>query len=110
MPENPDAFEIPAWVDDRLVPVDKLEVHRRGLRHPAVSVFVIWQGETLLQQRAAAKYHTPGCGPTAAAPTRSGARRPRNARVGGWARSWDCTTFRCNRRARSNTAPMSGLA
>ncbi|WPY93778.1 isopentenyl-diphosphate Delta-isomerase [Limimaricola variabilis] len=60
MPENPDAFEIPAWVDDRLVPVDKLEVHRRGLRHPAVSVFVIWQGETLLQQRAAAKYHTPG--------------------------------------------------
>ena len=31
---------IPAWRDGRLTPVDKLEVHRLGLRHPAVSVFV----------------------------------------------------------------------
>ncbi|MGR3541769.1 MAG: isopentenyl-diphosphate Delta-isomerase [Hasllibacter sp.] len=51
---------IPAWVDGALVPVDKLEVHRRGLRHPAVSVFVTRRGETLLQRRAAGKYHTPG--------------------------------------------------
>jgi len=50
---------IPAWVEGRLQPVDKLEVHRRGLRHPAVSVFVSRGDETLLQQRAAGKYHTP---------------------------------------------------
>ena len=51
---------IPAWVDGTLVPVGKLEVHQRGLRHPAVSVFVLNRGRTLLQQRAAGKYHTPG--------------------------------------------------
>jgi isopentenyl-diphosphate delta-isomerase len=51
---------IPAWVDGRLVPVDKLEVHRRGLCHPAVSVFVIDGARTLIQRRALGKYHTPG--------------------------------------------------
>lgn len=51
---------IPAWVDGRLVAVDKLEVHRRGLRHPAVSVFVIDGDRVLLQRRALGKYHTPG--------------------------------------------------
>ena len=51
---------IPAWLDGRLVPVDKLEVHRRGLRHPAVSVFVLDGERTLLQRRALSKYHTPG--------------------------------------------------
>lgn len=51
---------IPAWVEGRLVPVDKLEVHRRGLRHPAISVFVMRGDETLLQRRALGKYHTPG--------------------------------------------------
>ena len=51
---------IPAWVDGALVPVDKLEVHRRGLRHPAVSVFVMDGDRTLLQRRALGKYHTPG--------------------------------------------------
>ncbi|SFH76337.1 isopentenyl-diphosphate Delta-isomerase [Albimonas pacifica] len=51
---------IPAWRDGRLTPVDKLEVHRLGLRHPAVSVFVNAGGRTLLQRRAAGKYHTPG--------------------------------------------------
>ncbi|MEO1001418.1 MAG: isopentenyl-diphosphate Delta-isomerase [Pseudomonadota bacterium] len=54
------AAEIPAWVDGRLCPVEKLEVHRRGLCHPAISVFVMRDGETLLQRRAASKYHTPG--------------------------------------------------
>ncbi len=54
------AIPIPAWEGDRLVPVDKVEVHRRGLRHPAVSIFVVCQGKLLLQQRAAGKYHTPG--------------------------------------------------
>jgi isopentenyl-diphosphate Delta-isomerase len=51
---------IPAWVDDRLQPMDKLEVHRRGLRHPAVSVFVLSGRRVLIQQRALTKYHTPG--------------------------------------------------
>lgn len=51
---------IPAWIDDVLTPVDKLEVHLRGLRHKAVSVFVM-QGELcLIQRRALGKYHTPG--------------------------------------------------
>lgn len=60
MRDDRDNFEIPAWVDGQLRPVDKIAVHERGLRHPAVSVFVMWRGRTLLQQRAAAKYHTPG--------------------------------------------------
>jgi isopentenyl-diphosphate delta-isomerase len=51
---------IPAWIDGRLELVDKLEVHRRGLRHPAISVFVMRGTELLLQQRAQGKYHTPG--------------------------------------------------
>lgn len=51
---------IPAWVDGVLTPVDKLDVHRRGLRHPAVSVFVLNRGRVLLQRRALGKYHTPG--------------------------------------------------
>lgn len=54
------AAEIPAWVDGVLTPVGKLEVHARGLRHKAVSVFVIGPDGVLLQQRAEGKYHTPG--------------------------------------------------
>lgn len=51
---------IPAWVDGVLTPVEKLEVHQRGLKHKAVSVFVMDGMEVLLQQRAHGKYHTPG--------------------------------------------------
>ena len=51
---------IPAWVDGQLTPVGKLEVHQRGLRHKAVSVFVIDAGRVLIQRRALSKYHTPG--------------------------------------------------
>ncbi len=51
---------IPSWVDGKLTPVEKLEVHVRGLRHKAVSVFVVRDGKILLQQRALGKYHTPG--------------------------------------------------
>ncbi len=51
---------IPAWVDGALTPVEKLEAHQRGLRHKAVSVFVIRGTEVLMQQRAMGKYHTPG--------------------------------------------------
>ena len=51
---------IPAWVDGALRPVEKLEVHRRGLRHKAVSVFVLRGDLVLIQRRALGKYHTPG--------------------------------------------------
>lgn len=51
---------IPAWENGRLRPVGKLEVHRRGLRHPAISVFVMDGDRTLIQRRAMGKYHTPG--------------------------------------------------
>jgi isopentenyl-diphosphate delta-isomerase len=51
---------IPAFVEGVLTPVEKLEVHRRGLRHLAISVFVMRGHEVLLQKRAAGKYHTPG--------------------------------------------------
>lgn len=51
---------IPAWVGDRLTAVDKTEVHRKGLRHKAVSIFVMDGEKVLIQQRAAEKYHSPG--------------------------------------------------
>ena len=51
---------IPAWVDGELVPVEKLKVHQLGLRHKAVSAFVLSGPNLLLQKRAACKYHTPG--------------------------------------------------
>jgi len=35
-------------------------VHRLGLRHPAISVFVLDGDRILLQRRALEKYHTPG--------------------------------------------------
>ncbi|WP_108483798.1 isopentenyl-diphosphate Delta-isomerase [Oceaniglobus ichthyenteri] len=51
---------IPTWVDGVLTPVEKLEAHQRGLRHMAVSVFVMHGENVLLQRRAPNKYHTPG--------------------------------------------------
>ncbi len=51
---------IPTWLDGELSPVDKLKVHRLGLRHKAVSVFVLDGEMVLIQQRAMGKYHTPG--------------------------------------------------
>ncbi|MBR3371410.1 MAG: isopentenyl-diphosphate delta-isomerase [Rhodobacteraceae bacterium] len=51
---------IPAWENGQLVPVDKLEVHKRGLKHKAISVFVTEGDRVLLQRRAMGKYHTPG--------------------------------------------------
>lgn len=55
-----DLILIPTWIDGKLTPVEKLDVHLRGLRHKAVSVFVMNQGRILIQQRALHKYHTPG--------------------------------------------------
>lgn len=51
---------IPTWVDGRLVPMGKMAVHRAGLRHKAVSVFVTDGAHVLIQRRALSKYHTPG--------------------------------------------------
>ncbi|PTX57969.1 isopentenyl-diphosphate delta-isomerase [Litoreibacter ponti] len=51
---------IPAWVDGKLTPVEKMKVHREGLRHQAVSVFVMDRDKVLIQRRAMSKYHTPG--------------------------------------------------
>ena len=51
---------IPAWVDGDLQPFEKLAVHRQGLRHKAVSVFLLDGSRVLLQKRADTKYHTPG--------------------------------------------------
>ena len=51
---------IPAWDQGVLKPLEKLDVHKRGLRHKAVSVFLISDNSVLLQKRASMKYHTPG--------------------------------------------------
>jgi isopentenyl-diphosphate delta-isomerase len=52
---------IPAIAEDgSLYPVEKLDAHRRGLLHMAISVFVFCDGKLLLQQRALEKYHSPG--------------------------------------------------
>jgi isopentenyl-diphosphate delta-isomerase len=51
---------VPAWVDGTLTPVEKLAAHQRGLRHRAVSVFVLAGAQVLIQRRALSKYHTPG--------------------------------------------------
>ncbi|WP_317057475.1 isopentenyl-diphosphate delta-isomerase [Roseovarius rhodophyticola] len=51
---------IPTWVGGDLVAVEKLEAHQKGLRHKAVSVFVMHGTEVLIQRRAMCKYHTPG--------------------------------------------------
>jgi isopentenyl-diphosphate Delta-isomerase len=61
MVQNPDHSLIPAWDETgTLRPMDKMEVHQRGLRHKAISVFVMNGNAVLLQRRAQAKYHTPG--------------------------------------------------
>jgi len=51
---------IPAWIEGKLQPVEKLDAHLRGLRHKAVSVFVMAGDAMLIQRRALDKYHTPG--------------------------------------------------
>ncbi len=55
-----DTDVIPTWENGVLTPVEKLDAHRRGLRHKAVSVFVLHGDELLIQRRAMGKYHTPG--------------------------------------------------
>ena len=52
--------KILAWNDGKLRKFDKLEVHKKGLLHPAVSVFIFSKDKLLIQRRALEKYHTPG--------------------------------------------------
>lgn len=52
--------QIPAWIEGKLTPVGKLETHKRGLKHPAVSVMIMAGDAMLIQRRAPEKYHTPG--------------------------------------------------
>jgi isopentenyl-diphosphate delta-isomerase len=57
-PGQDDAIVIPAIAaDGSLFPVGKMEAHRRGILHQAVSVFVFSGDELLIQRRAAGKYH-----------------------------------------------------
>ncbi|MEP2028437.1 MAG: isopentenyl-diphosphate Delta-isomerase [Paracoccaceae bacterium] len=51
---------IPGWINGELTAVEKLEAHQKGIRHKAVSVFIVRDGQVLLQQRSMTKYHTPG--------------------------------------------------
>ncbi len=60
-PATDDHLVIPAIASDgSLFPIDKLEAHRRGQKHLAVSVFVFSGDKLLLQQRADGKYHCGG--------------------------------------------------
>jgi isopentenyl-diphosphate delta-isomerase len=40
-------------------PVGKLDAHRRGIRHLAISAFVFHEDRLLVQRRARGKYHSP---------------------------------------------------
>lgn len=52
---------IPAIAGDgSLHPIGKMEAHRRGRKHLAISAFVFSGNSLLLQRRAAGKYHSPG--------------------------------------------------
>ena len=51
---------IPAWDQGILKPLEKIFVHKKGLKHKAVSVFLISDNSVLIQKRASMKYHTPG--------------------------------------------------
>src|SRR5690606_21385871 len=46
--------------DGTIYPIEKLEAHRRRVRHRAVSIFVRRGDRMLLQRRAATKYHSGG--------------------------------------------------
>lgn len=46
--------------DGTLYPIEKLEAHRRGVLHLAISAFVFSGEHLLIQQRAGGKYHSGG--------------------------------------------------
>jgi isopentenyl-diphosphate delta-isomerase len=56
---SPAIILIPAvGADGVLYPIEKMEAHRDGVLHLAVSVFAFRGRELLIQQRAAGKYHS----------------------------------------------------
>jgi isopentenyl-diphosphate Delta-isomerase len=58
---TPDPALIPAIAaDGSLYPIEKMQAHRLGTHHLAVSVFVFSGDDLLIQQRAAGKYHCAG--------------------------------------------------
>lgn len=58
---DPDAVIIPGIGDNgALYPIEKMEAHRIGALHLAVSVFIMSGDALLLQQRARGKYHCGG--------------------------------------------------
>ena len=57
---RPGAGAVPAWIDGVLRPADEIEVHRRGLRHKAVSVFVTSGRRVLIRRRPLSTYIAPG--------------------------------------------------
>jgi isopentenyl-diphosphate Delta-isomerase len=58
---DPPPILIPAILPDgRLVPMEKMEAHRKGQLHLAVSVFVFAGARLLIQRRASSKYHCAG--------------------------------------------------
>ena len=98
-------------VDDDDVAVGtagKLDAHRRGLKHRAISVLVRnAKGEFLLQRRAARRSTIPaGCGPTPAAAIRCRTKARRTPRIGGSSRRW-ASTARSSRCSCIHYAPMS---
>jgi isopentenyl-diphosphate Delta-isomerase len=46
--------------DESLYPIEKMEAHRQGQLHLAISAFVFCEGRLLIQRRALTKYHCPG--------------------------------------------------
>lgn len=52
---------IPGIAEDQsLFPVEKMDAHRRGVFHQAISVFVFDGARLLIQKRADSKYHSGG--------------------------------------------------
>ena len=56
-----DPITIPAIAaDESLYPIEKIEAHRLGVLHQAVSIFVFCGADLLVQRRAVGKYHCGG--------------------------------------------------
>lgn len=65
MPKSAEKLSTDEWItaidqEGQFYPIEKLDAHVRNVPHLAVSVFVVRNGQLLLQQRAANKYHSGG--------------------------------------------------
>ena len=57
----PEQITIPAiGPDETLYPIEKIEAHRRGVLHQAISIFAFRGDALLMQRRAESKYHCGG--------------------------------------------------